>query len=49
LEEENRKLRRIVADLSPNTQTLQDVLPKIPEACSAPAPARLPAGSLRRE
>ena len=35
LEEENRKLKQLVADLSLDKQMLQDVLRKSPEACSA--------------
>ena len=34
LEEENRKLKQLVADLSLDKQMLQDVLQKKPEACS---------------
>ena len=34
LEEENRKLKQLVADLSLDKQMLQDVLRKTPEACS---------------
>jgi putative transposase len=34
LEEENRKLKQLVADLSLDKQMLQDVLRKKPEACS---------------
>ncbi|MFC1977648.1 transposase [Chloroflexota bacterium] len=34
LEEENRKLKQLVADLSLAKQMLQDVLRKNPEACS---------------
>ena len=35
LEEENLKLKRLVADLSLDKSMLQDVLTKKPEACSA--------------
>ena len=49
LEEENRKLRQLVADLSLDKQMLQEVLRKSPEACSAAAPGGLPPGRLRRE
>ncbi len=35
LEEENSKLKQLVADLSLDKQMLQDVLRKSPEACSA--------------
>ena len=49
LEEENRKLRQLVADLSLDKQMLQDVLRKSPEACTAAAPGRVPPGHLRRE
>jgi putative transposase len=34
LEEENQKLKQLVADLSLDKQMLQDVLRKSPEACS---------------
>ncbi len=34
LEEENRKLKQLVADLSLDKQMLQDVLRKKPRACS---------------
>ncbi len=34
LDEENRKLKQLVADLSLDKQMLQDVLRKKPEACS---------------
>ena len=37
LEEENAKLKRIVADLSLDKAMLQDVLSKSSEACSLPA------------
>ena len=46
LEEENRKLRKLVADLSLDKQMLQDVLRKSLEACSAAAPGRISAGRL---
>jgi putative transposase len=36
LEEENRKLKQLVADLSLNKQMLQDVLRKKLKACSVP-------------
>ena len=49
LEEENRKLRQLVADLSLDKQMQQDVLRKSPEACSAEAPGRVPPDRLRRE
>ena len=49
LEEENRKLRQLVAELSLDKQMLQDVLRKSPEACSAAAPGGVPAGRLRCE
>ena len=49
LEEETRKLKQLVADLSLDKQMLQDVLRKSPEACSATAPGRVSAGCLRRE
>ena len=49
LEEENRKLRQLVADLSLDKQMLQDVLRKSPEACSTAAAGGVPAGSLRRQ
>lgn len=35
LEEENKKLKQLVADLSLDKQMLQDVLRKSPEACSS--------------
>ena len=49
LDGENRRLKRLVADLSLNKQMLQDVLRKSPEACSAAAPGGLPAGRLQRQ
>ena len=45
LEEENRKLKQLVANLSLDKQMLQDVLRKSPEACSNAAPGRLPPGA----
>ena len=45
LEEENRKLWQLVADLSLDKQMLQDVLRKIPEACSAATPVPVPTAS----
>ena len=44
LEEENRKLKQLVADLSLDKQTLQGVLQKSPEPCPAAAPGRPPRG-----
>ena len=38
LEEENRKLKQLVADLSLDKQMLQDVLRKSPRACSYERP-----------
>ena len=35
VEEENKRLKQLVADLSLDKQMLQDVLRKKPEACSA--------------
>ena len=49
LEEENRRLKKLVADLSLDKQMLQDVLRKSPEACSTAAPVWLPEGSLPRQ
>ena len=46
LEEANRKLRQLVADLSLDKQMLQDVLRKSLEACSAAAQGRISAGRL---
>ena len=40
LEEENRKLKQLVADLSLDKQMLQDVLRKSPKACLTAAPGR---------
>ncbi len=48
LEEENHKLRQLVADLSLDKQMLQDVLRKSPDACSAAARGGVPADRLRR-
>ena len=48
LEEQNRKLKELVADLSINKQMLQDVLRKSPEYCSAETPGPLPPGGLPR-
>ena len=47
LEEENRKLKQLVADLSLDKQMLQDVLRKKPKACSKEGTGRSPAGVLR--
>ena len=49
LEEENRKLKQLVADLSLDKQMLQDVLRKSPKACSAERPCQVSAGGLRFE
>ena len=49
LGEENRRLKKLVADLSLDKQMLQDVLRKSPEACSTAAPVWLPSGSLPRQ
>ena len=49
LEEENRKVRQLVADLSLDKQMLQDVLRKSPEACSTEAPGRVSPDSLLRK
>ena len=49
LEEENRKLKQLVADLSPDKQMLQDVLRKSPRACSYERPRKISAGGLRFE
>ena len=38
LEEENKKLKQLVADLSLDKQMLQDVLRKSPKACSSSGP-----------
>ena len=46
LEEENRKLKQLVADLSLDKQMLQDVLQKKPEACSNENTRRSLAGML---
>ena len=45
LEQENRRLKRLVVDLSPDTQVLQDVLrkiPMVPRACADTRSRRLP-------
>ena len=44
LEEENRKLKQLVADLSLDKQMLKDVLGKSPEACSIASSGGLPSG-----
>ncbi len=49
LEEENRKLKQLVADLSLDKQMLQDVLRKKSEACSDEGTRRDAAGLLRGE
>ena len=49
LEEENRKLKQLVADLSLDKQMLQDALRKSPEACPTAARGRLPPGGLPRQ
>ena len=49
LEEENRKLKQLVADLSLDKQMLQDVLRTSPEACSTEAPGRVSPDSLLRK
>ena len=41
LEDENRKLKQLVADLSLDKQMLQDVLRKKPRACSDEGPRQL--------
>ena len=46
LEEKNRKLRLLVADLSLDKQMLQDVLRKNPRACSDEAQRDVPVGLL---
>ena len=46
LEEENRKLKQLVADLSLDKQMLQDVLRKSPRACSDEGPCRVSTASL---
>ena len=47
LEEENRKLKQLVADLSLDKQMLQDVLRKKPKACSEEGTGGSAAGMLR--
>ena len=49
LEEENRKLKQLVADLSLDKQMLQDVLRKSLRACSDERPRRVSPGGLRLE
>ena len=49
LEEENKKLKHLVADLSLDKQMLRDVLRKSPRACSAAGPRLVSAGGLRGE
>ena len=49
LEQENRKLKQLVADLSLDKQMLQDVLSKSPEACSVADTWRGTAGMLQGE
>ena len=49
LEEENRKLKQLVADLSLDKQMLQDVLRKKAEACSETGTRTNAAGMLRGE
>ena len=49
LEEENRKLKQLVADLSLDKQMLQDVLRKSPEACSSAGTGGGAAGDLQSE
>ncbi len=46
LEEESRKLKQLVADLSLNKQMLQDVLRRSPRACSDERSRELSVGSL---
>ena len=46
LEEENRKLKQLVADLSLDKQMLQDVLRKKPRACSASGPRLVSSGGV---
>ena len=46
LEEENRRLRQVAADLSLDHQMLPDVLRKSPEACPVAAPGGASAGGL---
>ena len=47
LEEENRKLKQLVADLSLDKQMLQDVLRKSPRACPASRPCLVSSGGVR--
>ena len=49
LEEENRKLKQLVADLSLDKQMLQDVLRKKPRACSTSRRDLVNGGMLRGE
>ena len=49
LEEENRKLKQLVADLSLDKQMLQDGFEKSPRACSDEGPCKVPGGGLRLE
>ena len=49
LEEENRKLKQLVADLSLDSRCCRTCSEKSLEACSAAAPGGVPAGSLRRQ
>ena len=46
LEDENRWLKQLVADLTLDKAILQDVLRKKPEACSPPSCGGPPAGKL---
>jgi putative transposase len=46
LEEENRKLKQLVADLSLDKQMLQEVLRKSPDACSGAAARGVSAGGV---
>ena len=49
LNEENRKLRQLVAGLSLDKRMLQDVLRKSPEAGSVAVPGGVSAGGVRRQ
>jgi putative transposase len=49
LQEENSRLKRLVADLTLDKARLQDVLSKKFRALAAPAGGRIPAGRLPRE
>ena len=49
LEEENRKLKQLVADLSLDKQMLQDVLRKSSKACAAERARQVPTGGVRIE